>query len=283
MIIQKEIINISKEKGVPKTTIDKDWVLGHFLNAMFSFEEIKQNFVFKGGTCLRKCYIENYRFSEDLDFTLLDEKFIIDKKLISKFIHKAQKICGAKFYLLKITVPTQDNQGYEIVIKFWGADHKINQKPTSPASKWHSKIKLDISVSEELILEPENRKIFHPYSDSKLIDSVIPVYSINEIIAEKLRSLIQRNRPRDIYDVWTLSKIIDKKEFSIIKKTLLKKSENKNIKITGVNDFINDDKEKKNKKEWESSLKYQLSKEELPDFNKVYSRIPEFIEKILNS
>ncbi len=283
MIIQKEIIKISKEKGVPKTTIDKDWVLGHFLNAMYSFAETQNNFVFKGGTCLRKCHFEDYRFSEDLDFTLLDEKPIIDKKLISKFMHKAQKICGIKFYLSEIKKPNQDNQGYEIIIKFWGADHKIHQKPTSPASKWHSKIKLDISVSEELILKPEIQKIFHPYSDSKLIDNVIPVYSIKEIIAEKLRALIQRNRPRDIYDVWNLSRIIDEKEFSIVKKTLIKKADNKNININGIDDFINDDKEKKNKKEWESSLKYQLSKEELPDFNMVYSGIPTFIKKILNT
>ena len=117
MIFPKEIIKISKEKGVPKTTIDKDWVLGHFLNAMYSFVEIQNNFIFKGGTCLRKCHIEDYRFSEDLDFTLLDEKFIIDKKLTSKFIHKAQKVCGTKFHLLKINEPNQDNQGYEIIIK----------------------------------------------------------------------------------------------------------------------------------------------------------------------
>lgn len=283
MIIQKELINISKEKGVPKTTIDKDWILGHFLNTMYSFVEIQDNFVLKGGTCLRKCHIEDYRFSEDLDFTLLNEKFIIDKKLISKFIQEAQKVCGAKFHLSKITEPNQYNQGYEIIIKFWGADHKIHQKPTSPGSKWHSKIKLDISISEELILKPEIKKIFHPYSDSKLINNTIPVYSINEIIAEKLRSLIERNRPRDIYDVWHLSKIVDKQNFSIIKNTLLKKSKNKNIKINGVNDFINDDKGKKNKKEWESSLKHQLSIDELPDFDKVYSQILEFIEKILNT
>ena len=260
MIIQKEIINNSKKKGIPKTTIDKDWILGHFLNTMYSFAEIQNNFVFKGGTCLRKCYVKDYRFSEDLDFTLLNEKLIIDKKLISKFIYEAQKVCGAKFHLLKINEPKQDKPGYEIIIKFWGADHKIHQKPTSPASKWHSKIKLDISVSEELVLKPENKKIFHPYSDSKFIDNVIPVYSINEIIAEKLRSLIQRNRPRDIYDVWNLSKIIDKKEYSIIKNTLFKKSENKHIKISGVNDFINDDKGKTNKKEWESSLKTPIIK-----------------------
>ena len=72
---QKEIENIAKEKQVSKSTIDKDWMLAHFLNAMYSFKDIRQNFIFKGGTCLKKCYFEDYRFSEDLDFTLLDKNF----------------------------------------------------------------------------------------------------------------------------------------------------------------------------------------------------------------
>jgi len=60
---QTEIMELANEKGIPKTTIDKDWILGHFLNAMFSFPEVRDTFVFKGGTCLHKCYIPDYRFS----------------------------------------------------------------------------------------------------------------------------------------------------------------------------------------------------------------------------
>jgi predicted nucleotidyltransferase component of viral defense system len=71
----KEIVKIAALKNVENETIDKDWVLGHFLNAMYEFKEVTQNFIFKGGTCLKKCYFEDYRFSEDLDFTLLDTKY----------------------------------------------------------------------------------------------------------------------------------------------------------------------------------------------------------------
>jgi len=44
-------------------------------------DELAESWVFKGGTCLKKCYFETYRFSEDLDFTLrneeqLDEEFL---------------------------------------------------------------------------------------------------------------------------------------------------------------------------------------------------------------
>lgn len=44
-------------------------------------DEPAESWVFKGGTCLKKCYFETYHFSEDLDFTLrneehLDEQFL---------------------------------------------------------------------------------------------------------------------------------------------------------------------------------------------------------------
>ncbi|MEA3497065.1 MAG: nucleotidyl transferase AbiEii/AbiGii toxin family protein [Bacteroidota bacterium] len=68
----KEIQQIAKKLQMEEAVIDKDWILGHFLNAMFSFSDISENFVFKGGTCLKKNYFQDYRFSEDLDFTLLN-------------------------------------------------------------------------------------------------------------------------------------------------------------------------------------------------------------------
>ncbi len=74
MILQKEIANLSQQYGVAKTVIDKDWVLGHFMSGIYSDEELKANLIFKGGTCLKKCWFPDYRFSEDLDFTSLIRK-----------------------------------------------------------------------------------------------------------------------------------------------------------------------------------------------------------------
>ena len=81
MILKREIETLAEEKGVAKSTIDKDWVLGHFLDAIFSMPECRESLIFKGGTCLKKCYFPDYRFSEDLDFTLLDKKISNDELL----------------------------------------------------------------------------------------------------------------------------------------------------------------------------------------------------------
>jgi len=283
MIRQKEIIQIARNNNVPKKTIEKDWVLGHYLNTLFSFESLRKNLIFKGGTCIKKCFIENYRFSEDLDFTLEDENFNINKKLIKKINKVANDISGAMFHLeyLNNTQSEDIDQGYEIKIKFWGADHHPNQRPL-PFSRWQTSIKLDISFSEKLKMKPEIKTIIHPYSDSDLITNKVYTYNLNEIIAEKIRSLIQRNRPRDIYDTWYFSKTVSTDNYSIIKEILLNKAKDKDIKITNINQFVNDEKKRKNQRAWESSLNHQISDGELPEFEIAYNEVKNFVGSLFN-
>ena len=95
-----EIVEIADKKEIKKEVIDKDWILSHFLNTIYTFTDIQENFVFKGGTCLKKCYFEDYRFSEDLDFTLIDP--VIDKLFFRKIIEVAEQNSGAKFHLKEI-------------------------------------------------------------------------------------------------------------------------------------------------------------------------------------
>ncbi|MEI7595761.1 MAG: nucleotidyl transferase AbiEii/AbiGii toxin family protein [Bacteroidota bacterium] len=284
MITQKEIIDIAEKKKLKTSTIDKDWVLGHFLNAFYSLESTKTNFIFKGGTALKKCYFNDYRFSEDLDFTLLDKKFIVDDVFIKNIMKTATKNSGIQFHILKQKFQKSDEegQGYEIKINYWGADHKPNQKPL-PVNRWQTQIKLDISFSEKIISEPVKKSIFHEYSDMDTITNIIPVYSINEVISEKTRALIQRNRPRDIYDIAFLSKIIETENYTVIKEMLIKKATDKQIKINGITDFVNENKGSINKRAWQSSLGHHLAIGQLPDFNTTYSVVSLFIEQILKS
>jgi len=67
------------------SVVEKDYVLGWILAGINAHEGIAESWFFKGGTCLKKCYFETYRFSEDLDFTLRDENHIDDKFLRETF------------------------------------------------------------------------------------------------------------------------------------------------------------------------------------------------------
>jgi len=82
MILQKEIITRAEQMGVAKSIVEKDWALGHFVAAIFAQPEYRESLIFKGGTCLRKCWIPDYRFSEDLDFTSVNPEFNLTRKQI---------------------------------------------------------------------------------------------------------------------------------------------------------------------------------------------------------
>ena len=81
MIDRREILEAASSFSLLPNIVEKDYVLGWILAGINAHEELAESWVFKGGTCLKKCYFETYRFSEDLDFTLrnenhLDEEFL---------------------------------------------------------------------------------------------------------------------------------------------------------------------------------------------------------------
>lgn len=86
MITAKEINKNATANKVSDRQIEKDYVLTWILNGVATHQILKEALVFKGGTVLKKCYFEDYRYSEDLDFTLLDEKLSHDelKKLLNE-------------------------------------------------------------------------------------------------------------------------------------------------------------------------------------------------------
>ena len=123
--------------------------------------------------------------------------------------------------------------------------------------------------------------MIHPYSDRERISNTIICYHFNEILAEKIRALKQRNRPRDIYDVWYLSKQLKKDNLPQIKILLLGKSAQKGLEISGISDFVNEEKRYKNGKAWEHSLSHQLPVSTLPAFDSLYSELYHFIGELL--
>src|SRR5437764_5573177 len=73
MITKQDIMDFAREFSLEAKTVEKDYVLGWLLAGIATRQELMDKWIFKGGTCLKKCYFETYRFSEDLDFTLIDE------------------------------------------------------------------------------------------------------------------------------------------------------------------------------------------------------------------
>lgn len=270
MILKREIENIAERKHVTKSTIDKDWVLGHFVDAIFSIPECRDKLIFKGGTCLRKCYFKDYRFSEDLDFTAVDASFVLDNKLLNKIVKLISKQTEIPLYIQEIKQLRFNNllAGYSANIKFWGADHPRNQAPPPP-KRWQTSIKIEIILYEKLIFPPENRKVHHDYSDQLTQASQsVPCYTLQEVMAEKLRALIQRSytAPRDFYDIWYLSQNVLELNWSEIITAFHHKMEFKGLEFTSIDQMINDENDKRLQSAWRNSLEHQIPKNKLEDY-----------------
>jgi predicted nucleotidyltransferase component of viral defense system len=283
MIVLKELSEKSKLWGVPVETVDKDWVIGHFLNESYSSMFFQDNLVFKGGTCLRKLYFNDYRFSEDLDFTA-SEEIVIEKltQVMQSVINLIYNNVGIKFGEI-IHKPQLFNDilmGYELNLPFIGAKHS-REKKNLIGSKYLPTIKIDITTKEKIMLTPVQTIIYHPYTDNKEINSKVTAYCLEEIFSEKLRSLLQRSytSSRDYYDLWYISKFHWQDiRFENVPLIFQEKCKIKNIQYHNMNQFFDDKKVSIVKNSWQETLGRHLR--QLPDCNLVLLELKDKLQEI---
>jgi len=268
-------MDFSREFGLRANVIEKDYVLGWVLAGIFNHPVIGSSFVFKGGTCLKKCFFETYRFSEDLDFTLSDLGHLDQEFLRACFNEIAQWVydeTGIEIpqNLIRFDV-YQNNRG------FISAQGRIGYRgPMQPRGDL-PRIKLDLTTDEILVLDPVVRGVHHPYSDLPADGIRIKSYSFEEVFAEKVRALAERERPRDLYDVVHLFRHdeLDPNR-SLILSTLEKKCAFKQIPVPTMDTFRNRPERDELESEWENMLAHQLPA--LPPFIQFWQVLPEVME-----
>ena len=253
MISEIELKEKARTFKVPISSIERDyaqsWLLAHL-----------PKMAFKGGTGIRKAYIDNYRFSDDLDFTLLEHSNFSDlESKIQKAIQETRNASGISF--LDDLKSEEVKNGYVFIVYF-----RILRTSGDPL-----KIKMDITKKEnEIIFKPvQKRNILHIYSDK--INEHIKAYTLEEMFAEKARSLFERTRPRDLYDVWYLNK-----KMTFDKSLFQKKCKYKKVE-PNIEELIN--KKPNYEKTWKVSLQHQLP--ELPSATDVFDNVIDFLKKIL--
>jgi predicted nucleotidyltransferase component of viral defense system len=197
MIQQRELAALRAEWALNQSVIEKDYVLGWLLAGIASHDALNRKWIFKGGTCLRKCYYETFRFSEDLDFTIVDGGPEEPAELMGIFAEVANWVreeSGIELVLDDKSFQRRRNRRGNPTTQGRIAYQGPNANPTMP------KVKLDLTSDELLVDRPDFRRIGHPYSDTLPVEGVL-CYSIAELFGEKLRALAERCRPRDLYDV----------------------------------------------------------------------------------
>lgn len=185
MITLGRITQQADADGVDADTVERDYVLTHVM-ASLSHHPDNDMFQFKGGTLLRLCYFDEYRYSADIDLNLDPDVDVNDAfGVLGEILVATQERVGLP-HLALVTAP-------RLRIEFIGP--KRTARPRI--------IKLDIST-DELITDGDKRlRLLHRYEDQPETHP-IRTYGLPEATAEKLRCVMQRLQCRDLYDVWYL-------------------------------------------------------------------------------
>ena len=247
MISQKLIDYISNKKNISRRDmIEKDLLLHQILLHLSKDKNFKEKYAFKGGTCLIKAYFNYYRFSEDLDFTFINQDLFKNKskkqirKLISQELDLIINLLNDFHKDLKFESDKSNQDFFE-----FGAGNiftTIKVYYTSIETKKESFIKLQFNFMEKLfypikimklnsILKNNEDEFLYPdYFNFLFQKPEINCYDLNEILLEKVRAVLTRKgfKARDFIDIYKITngdinklkklekKIIEKTKFSLI-------------------------------------------------------------------
>lgn len=257
LISGDQIRRISREQGLTAGVVEKDYALTWLLKGLYSNDsKLKKSFVLKGGTAIRKVYFpETWRFSDDLDFTVVGDK---DQDRIRQSLEEVFASILSESAMRYSFESFHQNPGAIIAnVQFLGPLNFTNR------------IKHDITLNERMVLDPESRVLKSNYAD--LHDFKVRAYSLTEIVVEKIRSIVQRGYSRDYYDVWRLTKE-GKFRKSEVKWLLVKKCE-----LSGVDYepklLFSKERLGEARSHWEPGLGYLTKK--LPDFETVIKELKE--------
>lgn len=201
MIPQRNISLISNTlvtaggRRIPEAVIERDYVLAWFLTGLAG-HPLRDKLAFKGGTALRRCWFDDYRFSEDLDFTLIRPISLEDiLKGLNEIFATVEADSG-----LQIAFDREDRHGHQNSHTFY-----LSYQGPLPAA---NDVKVDITINEVLCFPLQDRPILRTYErfDDLPEGPTVKVYALEEIVVEKLLALSDRarNEPRDLYDLWYL-------------------------------------------------------------------------------
>ncbi len=220
MIFPQELRKAARERRASLDLVEKDYILGWLLKAIFS-TTASTHIAFKGGTAISKVYFPgNWRLSEDLDFTMLDNTGFEDmaENLISEIPAVLFDIAGIRSNPHK---EAYTNPNY-LQVRF---------QYTGPVSRNTVKIE----ISREKFVGPLLQKFVPQIFDCTKFS--VTAYSLQNILAEKIRTLLQRGKLKDYYDVW---KLLRTRNFDSgnVKDLFYRKCISKGVVYNGIDQFF---------------------------------------------
>ena len=171
----------ANDERLPAQTIERDYILANVCADVGAVGDAR--LVFKGGTLLRLCYFEDYRYSADLDFSALEGLTAADAIAIV-----GAAVTACRHRIEAPTLEVSDTDGGTAWISYVG-----------PLGSRPRRIKLDIS-DDELVESHHRLRLYQRWPDLPG-DASIEAYTLDEAGAEKLRCIAERVQGRDLYDL----------------------------------------------------------------------------------
>ena len=188
MLERRQLQELTRISGFNLYQTEKDYLQHVFL--LFLSTESEKELVFKGGTALQKVYGLN-RFSLDLDFTSTNG----DDEEIMKRIAEDMEDFGYNTKVSRTEKFKDISETFVLKVQgplFDGTDRSITT------------LRVEVSLRRDLILKPDAKEIVPIYPDVR--PYLLLVMRLDEILAEKMRAILYRGRPSDLYDLWFLLK-----------------------------------------------------------------------------
>jgi len=197
MIPELEFHSISRSLGVPLPHVEKDYVMGWLVWGLAQEAFLRERLILKGGNCLRKLYFPDTRFSDDLDFTTTEVLTgVAFRPHLERILGLVSETSGISFSTERTRVdeaqtPDPEEQALDARVYFRGM---------AGDSSVVFRVKFDVSPYERIVLPLQDQPLIHGYSDANVCKTGVRGYALEEVLAEKLRSWIQRTRARDLFD-----------------------------------------------------------------------------------
>lgn len=260
MISRADIVERANEWGLSEGVVEKDYVIGWLLWGIGADPDLSRSWAFKGGTCLKKCFFETYRFSEDLDFSVLpgsshqeDTQVFNEagvRAILENVFAKVQEASGINFSVREFYLKSR-NQGRALE----GRVYYLGPTESTQVAK----VKLDISGTESVVRPTVLMPVRHSFPDELPGPATVRSYSFEELFAEKIRAMGQRGRPRDLYDIVNLYRHQGlSKAPELVLQVLREKCASKGIEVPTFENVLGGDAREDLESEWQNMLKHQL-------------------------
>jgi predicted nucleotidyltransferase component of viral defense system len=198
LIDRAEIDAKAEELGVHVANVQRDYVFGWLLAGLAQPENrLRLALILKGGNCFRKAYFEHARFSNDLDFstqTELDADALLQG--LSQACTFARERTGVEFLIDQSRVSERSLADDEA--KMYEA--RVYFKSFYGEEDLRIRVDLDVKEFDRLFLPPQSRRLIHAYSDAAQCQAELRCVKLEELLASKLKALLQRQHSPDLYD-----------------------------------------------------------------------------------